>query len=190
MLGWMVCLAAGIPPVRTRADCVATAANPLGPFYRRLAPYRAVLAGPEEAGTRLHLTGRVLATDRCTPVTGAIVDCWHANTDGRYYDVDSERTNQPGQYRLRGRLRSDGRGRYALETVLPGHYAVGRFTRPRHLHFIIQHPELRGLVTQVYFADDPFLARDPLVRDPLITALHPRAGGAGAVQAQFDFVIE
>lgn len=163
----MLLAAAGMPRLAAAA-CSPTETNPLGPFYREAAPYRAVLAGPTEPGEPLTVTGRVLAADGCTPLRDAVVDAWHANSRGEYYNVSASRGDGPDRYQLRGRVRTDGRGEYRFETVMPGSYAMGSSVRPRHVHFIASHPAARELVTQMYFAGDPHLETDWLVKESLI----------------------
>lgn len=150
------------------AVCRPTEMNALGPYYRRQAPFRTVLAGPSEPGEPLVISGRVLASDGCTPLGDVTVEAWHANAQGEYYNVLDERRDPPQQYRLRGRLRTDAQGTYRFETIMPGSYKMGIATRPRHVHFIASHPRASQLVTQMYFAGDPHLDDDPLVEESLI----------------------
>jgi protocatechuate 3,4-dioxygenase beta subunit len=45
-----------------------------------------------------------------------------------------------------------------VETIMPGHYD----DRPaQHIHYLISAPGHKTLVTQVYFATDPFFEGDP-----------------------------
>ena len=164
------------------AACTPTQSNPLGPLYHRLAPFRAVLAAPSEPGEPLTITGRVLAADGCTPLANAVVDAWHANARGEYYNVVEDRDDEPPAYRLRGRVETNPEGEYRFETNLPGAYSMGASMRPKHVHFIASHPDARELVTQMYFAGDPNLERDPLVKESLIV---PRTGES----VRFDIVL-
>lgn len=165
---WTLLLGAGAPRAIAAAACQPTETNSLGPFYREQAPFRAVLAGPSEPGEPLTISGRVLAADDCTPLRDAVVDAWHANARGRYYNVADDGDDVPGQYRLRGRVRTNADGEYRFETIMPGAYSMGASMRPRHVHFIASHPEARELVTQMYFAGDPNLETDWLVKDSLV----------------------
>lgn len=160
--------AAGMPKSVAAASCKPTAYNSLGPFYRDSAPFRAVLAAPSEPGEPLTITGRVLAHDGCTPLANAVVDAWHANARGEYYNVGDQRRDPPDEYRLRGRVRTNQDGEYRFETILPGTYTLGTATRPRHVHFVVSHPDAAELVTQMYFAGDPHLATDGLAKDSLV----------------------
>lgn len=179
---WTLLVGAGAPRAVIAAACKPTETNSLGPFYREQAPFRAALAAPSEPGEPLTITGRVLAGDGCTPLRDAIVDAWHANSRGEYYNVSADRNDEPEQYRLRGRVKTNAKGEYRFETIMPGTYSMGSSMRPRHVHFIASHPGARQLVTQMYFAGDPNLATDWLVKDSLIV---DKAGGA----VQFDIVL-
>lgn len=165
---WAFLAGAGAPRAVAAAACRPTETNSLGPYYRERAPFRAVLAGPSEPGEALTVTGRVLAADGCTPLRDAVVDAWHANARGEYYNVAGAIDDQPEEYRLRGRVKTNDQGEYRFETIMPGKYSMGSSMRPRHVHFIASHPDARQLVTQMYFAGDPHLDSDWLVKDSLI----------------------
>lgn len=179
---WALMIGAGVPRPLLAALCEPTERNSLGPFYREQAPFQTSLASPSEPGEPLTITGRVLAADGCTPLPDAIVDAWHANAKGRYYNVGSSRDDAPEQFKLRGRARTDADGRYRFETIMPASYGVGSSMRPRHVHFVASHPKARELVTQMYFAGDPNLEGDWLVRESLIV----EKSGDGA---HFDIVL-
>ena len=56
-----------------------------------------------------------------TPVPGAIVDVWHANTKGFYSFFDPTPTPQ-SPYNLRRRIETDAEGRYRFRTIMPSGY--------------------------------------------------------------------
>lgn len=170
------------------AICRRTAGNPEGPFYLPGAPFRTRLAPKDLPGEPLRISGRVTGANGCTPLTGAVLDVWHADADGFYYGVEAPRPLQPEAYTLRGRMRTDADGRYAFDTILPGRYRLGpNWERPRHIHLIVSHPAHRQLTTQIYFAGDPRNQRDPLVKPELIVPLQAQAGGG--YQGGFDPVL-
>lgn len=172
----------GLLPIELKAACSITEPNALGPFYRRGAPFRKAIA-EGEPGRRLHVSGTVLGSDGCTPLKGAIVDVWHANRDGRYYDVGADADSPPSRFRLRGRALTDEQGRYDFDTVVPGAYGV----RPKHIHYVVSHPEVEPFVTQLYFEGDPRLANDFLARDSLVRPLE--TGADGSSRTRFDIVL-
>ena len=125
----------------------ATPSEVLGPFFKKGAPNTAALRQPGDPGFALRVTGKVWNT-RGKPVEGAQIDIWQANHVGRY---DTE------GYRYRARLRLDSATGYAVETVMPGHYS----DRPaQHIHYLIAAPGHKTLVTQIYFATDPWFEGD------------------------------
>ncbi len=136
-----------------------------GPFYKAGAPLRSTLAEPGTSGERLMLSGRVL-TRECKPVANATLDFWQTDERGEY-------DNQG--YRYRGRVATDGEGRYRLETILPGLYPG----RPRHIHVKVHAPGGgRVLTTQLYF------------REPRAGALAVKTEARDGVEhAVFDFVL-
>jgi len=135
-----------------------TAWNELGPFYKRKAPQNGRLRMPGDPGLPLAVAGRVLDS-RASVVQGARIEIWQADHFG-LYDLDG--------YRFRATLVSDDKGRYAFDSVMPGHYParVGQ-----HIHYLITAPGHKPLTTQLYFATDPAFDGDParnFTRDPLI----------------------
>ena len=163
----------GPPPVQCDA---ATAANIEGPFYKPGAPHRAVLATDADRGERLVIAGSVLSVD-CEPIANAELDIWHADAAGRY-DLDG--------YHFRGALTTDANGRYELHTIVPGRYLNGDTYRPAHVHVKARAARRRELTTQLYFAGDPYNARDPFIVESLI--MQTRKLGA-IRRATFDFVL-
>jgi protocatechuate 3,4-dioxygenase beta subunit len=155
-------------------DHAPTASNSEGPFYTPDTPQRTSLLEPDMDGARLLLTGRVLNTD-CTPIAGALLDFWHADSAGHYDNVG---------FRLRGHQFADEAGAYRLETVLPGLYPG----RTRHIHVKVAVPNVPVLTTQLYFPNEPANARDGLFRPELLVAV--RDGDDGAEEATFDFVLQ
>jgi len=125
-----------------------TPSEVLGPFFKKGAPNSKVLRQPGDPGFPLRVAGKVYNT-RGNPVPGAVVEIWQADHDG-HYDVTA--------YRYRTRLAVEASAEYAVETVMPGHYD----DRPaQHIHYLITAPGHKSLVTQVYFATDPFFEGDP-----------------------------
>ena len=125
-----------------------TPSEVLGPFFRKGAPDTAILRKPGAPGFPLKVTGKVLNT-RGEPVPGARVDIWHADHAGRY-DVQG--------YNYRAKLAVQAASEYSLETVMPGHYS----DRPaQHIHYMITAPGHQTLITQLYFATDPFFEGNP-----------------------------
>jgi protocatechuate 3,4-dioxygenase beta subunit len=82
-------------------------------------------------------------------VQDAQIDIWQADHEGGY-DLKG--------FRYRTKLQLGTHTDYAIETVMPGHYD----DRPaQHIHYMISAPGHKSLITQVYFATDPFFEGDP-----------------------------
>lgn len=178
---------------RAAVACVPTADNVKGPAYRAGAPFRDHLCPPDEPGEPLTVTGTVTSAGDCEPLAGALLDVWQTDARGRYSNLlGLADPTKPGAFRLRGRLRSDEQGRYRFVSVLPGHYPLWIFTRPRHVHFMVSRAGYRTLVTQLYFAGDPYLSADPWVESSLVVvpSEETRADGRRRWQVAFDLVLE
>ena len=173
----------GLMPFSAFAVCRQTEPNALGPFYRRDAPFRSAIAAPDEPGQVLRVAGKVSGVGGCRPLAGAVVDIWHANEEGQYYDVGSEAGSDPQGYRLRGRLLTSGAGEYEFLTILPGTYG----SRPRHIHYVVHHPQAGSLITQLYFEGDPRLDSDFLARESLVMAIDKSSGDTFKIR--FDIVL-
>ena len=145
-----------------------------GPYFTPRSPRRRVLRTSGMRGTPLLLTGRVLTT-RCRPIANAQLDFWQADANGVYDNRG---------YRLRGHQRTDARGRYRLETVVPGLYPG----RTRHIHVKAQAPGRPVLTTQLYFRGERGNASDGIFVPELLVRSLRKANGRWS--ASFDFVLE
>jgi catechol 1,2-dioxygenase len=164
-------------PAIAAAGCGdATAANIEGPFYKRGAPHRAVLATDKDAGERLVITGTVRSAS-CDPIAGAEMEIWQADASGAY-DNDG--------FHLRGALATDTHGRWELHTITPGRYLNGDRYRPAHIHIKLRAPDHRPLTTQLYFAGDPYNDGDPFIVSSLVMK-HDKNDNVR--RATFDFVL-
>ncbi len=172
---------------QTLAARKATPETVLGPFYKRRAPESSLLRAPADPGLPLSVAGTVYGS-RGEVVKGATVEVWQADHLGTY-DLDG--------YRYRARLTSGADAAYAFESVMPGHYP-DRVCQ--HIHYLVQAPGHRPLITQLYFATDPVFEGDPdrnFGRDRLISSrelVRPvtLTGDPKAIHAavRFDLVLE
>ncbi len=168
----------------TPAVCALTHDNIEGPYYRAGAPERADLTDPAFPGVLLDIEGRVFATDCSSGLSGVELDVWQANANG-HYDNDGT-MNLGGKLLLRGRVRTDGDGRYRLRTIVPGRYLNGAQYRPAHVHVKLRGKALAPLTTQLYFPDDPYNKIDPFIHPSLVMDVKK---GPSALLARFDFVL-
>ena len=159
-----------VDAINHRHSVDATQTTVFGPFYIEGMPERAY--GENMAftpGERALVRGRVV-DGHGNPLVGAVMDVWQTAENGMYSGQDPE---QPiGN--LRGRYRTDSKGYFAICTIVPVRYPiptdgpVGRMLkaanrhpwRPAHLHFMIEKPGYRTLVTHLFNRDDPYLESD------------------------------
>jgi protocatechuate 3,4-dioxygenase beta subunit len=143
-----------------------------GPYFKPRSPHRADLREKGMAGQTVELSGLVL-TRSCRPVAHALVDLWHADSDGVYDNTG---------FRLRGHVFTDAAGRYAFRTIMPGLYPG----RTRHYHVKVKGPGKALLTTQFYFPDEKRNGSDDLFRRELLM----RVSASGDVLgASFDVVL-
>jgi protocatechuate 3,4-dioxygenase beta subunit len=161
--------------------------NELGPFYRKGAPRATQLRAAGDRGLPLAVSGRVFDT-RGDVVPGATLEIWHTNDAGQY-DLSG--------YRYRTSLTADASGKYALNSIMPGHYPARVC---QHVHYLVRAPGHKLLTTQLYFATDPVFdgnpdrnyAKDPLIQSrelvrPVAMAPH---GGTVTATVTFEVVLE
>jgi protocatechuate 3,4-dioxygenase beta subunit len=123
------------------AELVPTPETGIGVWYAPGAPATRDLWRPGDPGERLILRVRVLDTKRA-PIANALVELWHADSLG---------TVHAQRYRASHLTGTDGS--FEVSTVLPG-YIWG----PRHVHFVVTHPDYPQLITRIFFKRDPVVA--------------------------------
>jgi protocatechuate 3,4-dioxygenase beta subunit len=175
--------------INAPASAGATESTVFGPFYAEGAP-EIELGGDIALGAKgvpCHVSGQVRSVDG-TPLPGAVIDTWEADEDGLY---DSQ---YPGDVvQGRGRLRAGGNGEYRFWSVLPTAYPIPHDgpvgdlltagargpMRPAHLHFRVQAPGHRTLITHVFVDGDDHLRSDAVfgVKDSLVGRFTEHTGG-------------
>lgn len=119
----LAALAGGVSPA---PGCPPTLDDGAGPFGRGAPPRRA------KTGTGHVLTGVVLSSVDCSPLTGARVHLWQANRRGEYLRSAS------------GTVVTDRAGRFRFEGPRPVSYEG----RPPHIHLRVLAAEHELLVTR------------------------------------------
>jgi maleylacetate reductase len=177
--------------INAPASAGATESTVVGPFFTDDSPE--VPLGGDIAGAAkgqpCYASGTVRGTSG-EPVPGARIEVWESDEDG-FYDVQYPDGRTGG----RGWLRSAPDGNYWFWSVRPAPYpipddgpvgdlltAAGRGPmRPAHLHFKVEAPGYRTLITHIFVAGDQYLDRDAVfgVKESLITdfAEHPPGTG-------------
>nr|WP_254217707.1 intradiol ring-cleavage dioxygenase [Burkholderia multivorans] len=201
-----------VDAINHRLATGATETTVFGPFYIEGMPDRAY--GENMAltpGTPALVHGRVLTIDGA-PLPDAVLDVWQTADNGMYSGQDPAQPHG----NLRGRYRTDAQGRYAITTILPVSYpiptdgpvgkmldATGRHPwRPAHLHFMIDAPGYRRLVTHLFDEEDAYLQSDAVfgVKPSLMVAYRRREAGDELArrfgisdayrEAAYDFVLD
>lgn len=164
--------------------CAPTTDDILGPYYLAGSPNTAQVAGPDEPGQRLFISGTVLANDCASPVQNAMIEVWQAN-EAAVYDMSNA-------FELRATLYSDADGHYAFESIIPGAYLNGAQYRPKHIHFRVSRVGYPTLITQLYFEGDPYIAADPWASQPDAAQRIIPLNGIGEDQFEglFDIVLD
>jgi len=126
------------------AQCRRTPTDALGPYYLPGQPAQTNLC-QRDATPGMLVRGRVTRFPECSPVAGALIEVWHADSRGAYTRVDKLGIDDPTCL-LRASLRSGSDGTYSFRTLAPVAYG----SRPRHIHFRVSAPGFRTLVTQMY----------------------------------------
>ncbi len=144
----------------------------MGPFYPMLKPLDkdadlTQVKGQKgvAAGAIIHVAGRVF-DQKGSPVKGAKIEIWQANTYGRYSHPSDPNTAQlDPNFQGYGVLKTDNEGRYRFKTIKPGPYPVSPTEiRPPHIHFDVEGKANR-LVSQMFFPGEPLNEKDALFLD-------------------------
>ena len=194
---------AALPRTPVAATLPATPRQTAGPFYPVEIPADAdndlvhVAGRPAPAsGTVTQLSGRVL--DRSgRPLTGAQVEIWQCDANGRYHHVGDARGGRrlDDNFQGYGRAVTDPDGGYRFLTIRPVSYPG----RTPHIHFAVTGRGFDRFVTQMYVAGETDNERDAVllgVRDPaararlIVPLVAAPETARGTLSATFDIVID
>lgn len=133
-------------------------------------------AGWTEKGQKLIVKGRVMKIDGKTPAAGILLYYWQTDHSGLY----SHRPGMPEGVRrhghIRGWVRTDAEGRYAIYTVRPSPYPNSHI--PAHIHIVVKEPGMSEYYIDEYEFDD----------DQLLTGAERKKrssrGGTGVLRPQ------
>jgi protocatechuate 3,4-dioxygenase beta subunit len=119
------------------------------------APSRTSLRVAGVTGAPLTLSGAVIGL-KCGVIKDASVELWQADAAGKYHSE----AGLP----LRGQTRTDAKGAFAFDTIVPGAVAG----HARQLHLRVTPPGKPALTTVLFFPDDPDRATDPAFKPDLV----------------------
>lgn len=142
-----------------------------GPYFTPNSPERSSLLEQGMKGTKLTLVGYVVST-ACKPVAHALLDFWQADADGQYDNKG---------FTLRGHQYTDDKGKFTLETIVPGLYPG----RTRHIHVKVQAPNGKVLTSQLFFPNEAGNAKDGIYNKALLMDMKSNADGSQSGAYQF-----
>jgi hydroxyquinol 1,2-dioxygenase len=171
----------------------------LGPFYWQDAPDlpRGSNLAEGVKGEPTIYSGRVLGADG-RPLENAVLDIWSGDGDGNY---DMQLPEQTGM-KARGKIRTDGEGRYWFRSIKPTFYpvptdgpvgrmlrAMGRHPyRPGHIHMIVSAPGHLPVTTHLFVAGSPYLDTDAVfgMKESLLAQFERHPPGLGPHGERMD----
>jgi protocatechuate 3,4-dioxygenase beta subunit len=118
-------------------------------------------------GEPIKISGYVYAGDKTNnPVTGAKIDIWQADSDGKYHPQGNGPASlyTATQLALRGYVITDEKGRYEFSSIYPGEYEG----RPRHIHARASADGFTSVTTQLIApksGDKVSAAQDSIARE-------------------------
>jgi catechol 1,2-dioxygenase/hydroxyquinol 1,2-dioxygenase len=181
-----------------------TKSSLLGPFYRKDSPLMdagSTIATKPTDGIEICLYGKATDTQG-RPIPQASVEVWQPDEHG---DYDLQKLD-PSEMDLRGRFYTDAQGHYHLRTICPVGYTIPmdgpvgdmiraqarHGCRPSHIHFLINAPGYREMVTALYIDGDPHIDSDTVfgASDSLVVSVKkddPASPIPGLPAIGFDF---
>ena len=212
-------LASDVVGVSMLVDCInhrlsgnATPTTVTGPFHVHDSPNFADGADIAKGapGEVCFIVGSVRSLAG-QPITGATLDIWQADGDGLY---DAQHGGDEPW--MRGIFKSGEKGAFVVQTVLPVPYSipmngsVGELMtrteispmRPSHIHFLIDAPGHRQVITHLFRKSCPYIETDVVygVKAPLIAEFRLMPAGSttptGKIANQpfwlleYDFVLQ
>jgi len=181
------------------ADQGSAESTVLGPFYWEGAPDlpRGSNLAVGVKGEPTFYSGRVLSVDG-RPLENALLDIWSGDGEGNY---DMQIPGETGM-KARGRIRTDGEGRYWFSSIRPTFYAVptdgpvGRMLRkmgrhpyrPGHIHMIVSAAGYLPVTTHLFIAGSDYLDTDAVfgVKESLVAQFDRHAPGVGPGGERMD----
>ncbi|MEQ8520340.1 MAG: intradiol ring-cleavage dioxygenase [Cytophagales bacterium] len=136
--------------------------------------WKTTIAGPDEAGERMIISGTVFMKDGKTPAKDVIVYVYHTNTEGVYPKKGDEQGNGKRHGYLRAWMKTNANGQYQFESIRPAAYQK-HGGEPAHIHYVIKAPgQEEYWLDALMFDDDPRL-------DPETRANVPNRGQLGSI---------
>ncbi|MEQ9440611.1 MAG: intradiol ring-cleavage dioxygenase [Cyclobacteriaceae bacterium] len=132
-------------------------------------------AGWHQTGQKLLITGTIYQPDGKTPAPDVVLYYYHTDVHGYYASQEGLDKRVARHGYIRGWVKSDAQGRYAIYTVRPAPYPNN--TMPAHIHPAIQEPDIED----AYYIDEFVFDDDVLLTSAKRQALENR-GGSGVLR--------
>lgn len=154
------------------------------PFYYKMPnKMSAIDSSPafKQKGQKILLTGTVYERDGKTPAADVILYYYQTDTHGIYATNESEERNMPknklGQTHgyIRGWLKTDQQGKYAIYTIKPGTYPSR--DEAAHIHITVKEKQVK----EPYYIDNFLFDEDPLLTTERRRKMENR-GGSGVIR--------
>lgn len=130
------------------------------------------IAGPDEPGEPMIISGVIYKNDGRTPAPGVILHVYHTDNRGKYSPA-AKQTSGRRHGHLRGWIKTDETGRYQFTSIRPVSYPLSR--NPQHIHPIIKESD-----TSIYWIDEYQFLDDPLLGEQEKSHQQKR-GGSGII---------
>lgn len=134
--------------------------------------WQTTIAGPDEPGEQLIMSGTIYKKDGKTPAPDVILYVYHTDNKGLYSPAPKQ-TQAKRHGHLRGWVKADAQGRYEFKTIRPASYPNSN--NPQHIHPIIKEPGV-----SLYWIDEFLFADDPLLSERE-KANQEKRGGSGII---------
>lgn len=132
-------------------------------------------AGWTEKGQKLLVIGTVYKIDGKTPAPNVIIYYWQTDNNGYYSPRKEMDENAKRHGHIRGWVKTDKNGKYALYTIKPAPYPNDNI--PAHIHTSIKEPN----IDNEYYIDEFIFDDDKLLTGEKRKALENR-GGSGILR--------
>jgi protocatechuate 3,4-dioxygenase beta subunit len=130
-------------------------------------------------GQQLIVKGKVFRRDEKTTAPNTILYYYHTDRNG-HYTAHADTPSRAGRHGyLRGWVKTDDRGNYAIYTSRPAQYPGGQFEA--HIHVYVKEPDM----DHPYWIDAWIFDDDPLVTADLKQRLENR-GGSGILSTRTE----
>lgn len=130
------------------------------------------IAGKEEPGERLTISGTIYQKDGRTPAAGIILYLYHTDAEGNYSPAKNQKLASEHGH-LRGWVKTSPDGKYLFRTILPASYPQTK--APKHIHPTIKEPGLTP-----YYIDEYLFENDLNLPAAERNRPQPR-GGSGVI---------